>query len=71
MQNLKQRLTPEAKQKIESYATKRPDFISLIYHELEKINYIVDLKFTTCLDLKEIFEFEKLNFTSIWNLFTH
>jgi len=71
MQNLKQRLTPEAKQKIDSFATNRPDFIWVIYHELEKTHYIVDLKFTTCLDLKEIFEIEKLNFTSIWDLFTH
>ncbi len=71
MQNLKQRLTPEARQKIESYATKRPYFLCLIYYHLEKTHFIVDLKFTTCLCLNEIFKFERFDFLSIYVLFTH
>jgi hypothetical protein len=71
MQNLKQRLKPEAKQKIDSFATKRPDFIWVIYYYLEKTHFIVDLKFTTCLDLNTIFKFERFDFLSIYELFTH
>lgn len=67
--NLKEQLKPEAKQELNEVAKMLPVTVELILEDLEKTNYLSDLKYFTVLHLQNILELDVNKFSSIRNLF--